>query len=194
MAEASEPRQLLNEMLCTQCRGKCCNRMPGCAAPEDFGEAKEERMKNVRHALRSGYWQLDCWEGLVQLPVSKREVNSPFFIRPRPLDGQVGVFNFTWGGRCIFLGLRGCKLPAGKRPFECRLLEPMPGDEKCVPHYVGKLTVAEMWLDAGIDLNGLGEEVQDGRDKADERGYRALGQLYRPAEPVCEMGDPPPGG
>jgi Fe-S-cluster containining protein len=150
--------------ICRACAGKCCRRLPGHAAPEDFGATKEEQVENVKVALRSGEWQLDWWEGEAELPVSKRKVVQPHLIRPKVLDGRGGIFNPTWGGACVFLADDGCRLSPEQRPFECRLLVPSNTGE-CKFEYVNKLYVAEMWLDAGINLEAIGRDVireQDG--------------------------------
>lgn len=156
----------LDEATCKECQGRCCKRLPGAAAPEDFGETKEERIENVLKALQSGDWQLDHWEGDATLPKSRREVDGPHWIRPKVLDGRTGVFSATWGGPCVFLTDTGCKLAAGARPFECRMTKPGKlGSYDCHGDYENKLTCAELWIDAGIDLEALGRDVireQDG--------------------------------
>ena len=151
---------------CRACGGRCCKQLPGSAAPEDFGSTKEERVRNVTSALASGDWQLDRWEGEGELPESERVVSDPYWIRPRALDGNTGVFSYTWGGQCVKLTTKGCSLPPRKRPFECRMLEPKSrsAGPSCVAHFQNKLTVAEMWVDSGIDLKAIGRSVEESRE------------------------------
>jgi len=144
--------------ICKACGGKCCKGLPGHAAPEDFGTTKEAQIEGVKKALHAGNWQIDWWEGVAELPVSKKRVDKPYLIRPKALDGRNSLFNPTFGGTCVFLGAAGCTLTAEQRPYECRLLVPSP-DFECNYAYESKLTVAELWLDADIDLAVLGNEV-----------------------------------
>lgn len=149
--------------LCPSC-GRCCKSQPGGAAPEDFGSSREEIIMNVRFALTEGNWRIDNWDGVAIMPVSDKDVMEPCWLRPATKTTEKGrIFSGIYGGECVFLdSTSGCRLTVDdkkiRRPFECRHLEPAPHCE-CKVHYKNKLTVAEMWIDAGIDVRALGHAL-----------------------------------
>lgn len=164
----------LNPKACKECGGKCCNGLPGGAAPEDFGTTKKQIEANVRKALLSGEWQLDCWEGEAEFSPGKT-AHSPHFVRPKCLDGrrEDRVFSYTWGGPCVFLTPKGCRLKPTKRPFECRMLVP-PKDKnsECVSKCNNKLTVSELWVDSGVNLVAIGESLE--KKATEDNGFEGV--------------------
>ena len=100
-------------------------------------------MTLLKKAINSGLYTIDWWEGD---PRENMNVyDRGYFVRPATKDKQGKLYDPTWGGGCIFLTNKGCKLEYENRPKECRLLEPRP-DNKCISHSKGKHGAALAWL------------------------------------------------
>ncbi len=115
---------------CTECGGVCCKKYPGAAMPEDFGMPDTTKLVE---ALRSGKWAIDRWEADTPL----------YYVRPAVTSAIGQLFDYSWGGPCVFLSGTGCKLPPDDRPSGCRLLE--PDVLGCIEHGAGKLEAGEAW-------------------------------------------------
>jgi Fe-S-cluster containining protein len=138
--------------LCTPCGGKCCKRLPGSAYPDDFPTREA-----LAHALQSGRWAVDWWEGDAR--EGKYELGRTYYIRPaiKGFEGQ--KFHPSWGGECTFLTPDGCALPGEARPRECRDLEPMENNTKCQMHNgTSKKMSAIAWITRSDEL---GEPTND---------------------------------
>lgn len=125
---------------CSACGGRCCKTMPGCAYPEDFGQALEK----LDSALASGRWAIDWWEGDPR--PGKDEMSKAYFVRPAVKGHEGRIYHGAWGGECTFLGPYGCELASDERPRECRHLEPLP-EGVCEMHGdCGKQSAAIAWI------------------------------------------------
>lgn len=111
---------------CGPCGGKCCKSMPGIATPEDFGAPDRDVMQSrLREALSSGRWAIDWWEGDPR--PDSHALDAAYFVRPATWDKRGTLYDPSWGGRCTFLGVKGCELEYDARPRNCRALIPRPG-------------------------------------------------------------------
>jgi len=99
-------------VLCTICKGHCCKRYPGAALPSDF---EKPLMRSLVKAFESGNWAIDWWEARY----------LGYFVRPA-IKGVSQLYDPSWGGECIFLTDRGCRLLFEQRPMGCRYLKPAP--------------------------------------------------------------------
>jgi Fe-S-cluster containining protein len=137
-----------NMGVCAKCGGMCCKEMPGVTSPEQWGIPLDE--ERVRKALRSGKWAVDWWEGDPRGLgyEDSGAVSIGYFIRPAVVGGGRGIFDPTWGGRCVFLRENGCELPENDRPLGCKLLEPNASNPgKCKMHgEFSKKEAAIAWL------------------------------------------------
>lgn len=137
-----------NAQLCSECGGQCCQESAGAAFPEDFGlkEPALDDFSQLRSALISGKWKIDCWDGeprvLRNIPKGEQELTTAYYIRPAHVDESAdNVFCRGWGGTCVFFtrGV-GCQLSSDNRPRNCRMLEPRkdraasPAGVDCVMH------------------------------------------------------------
>lgn len=117
-----------NPAICGRCGGHCCRQMPGAAVPADF----DHDVGRVIRALASGLWAIDWWEA----------ERPGYYLRPAIFGRQGELFHRSWGGSCVFLGPRGCRLR--RRPAQCRNLEPR-ADGECHLHGLTKRAVARAW-------------------------------------------------
>ena len=117
---------------CKACGGYCCNHMSGATYPNDF---KKPLHDSLVEAFKSGEWSIDWWEG--ETPIH--------YVRPKHLKVKWGgsLLDPSWGGVCVFLTESGCRLPADKRPAECRSLHKTDGGS-CVAEH-NKETAAIAW-------------------------------------------------
>lgn len=127
--------------VCGACGGNCCKSMPGAAMPSDFGSSAEEIAANLSDAFATGKWAIDWWEGDPR-DDGGDDLDRAYFIRPATTGGR-GLFDPSWGGRCVFLGDAGCEI-FERRPSGCRGLEPSPPD--CKVQHSGKQDAAIAWL------------------------------------------------
>lgn len=134
-------KNYLNAELCRECGGACCKFLPGECSPEDFGNPL---LENLIKAFESGKWAIDWWEGDPRN--NKDKLDRAYYIRPR-IKGVNKLFDPSWGGECMFLGEKECRLKPEKRPISCRLLEPQPKGISCIHHNgTGKRGAAIAWL------------------------------------------------
>ncbi|SRR5216684_513985 len=106
-----------NNALCGRCAGRCCQDLPGAAWPEQFGAPDRDKLlSGIVQLLGSGKWSVDRWDGW-------EGEGGGQFIRPATTKSKT-VIDYSYGGRCIFLGASGCTLSHGERPIVCRLLVP----------------------------------------------------------------------
>lgn len=131
----------VKEKICKKCGGKCCKSMPGAYYPEDFNLSEDFSKFEV--ALSSGEIAIDWWEGDAR--ENLEELDRTYFLRPSIKD-KIGVlYDPSWGGECIFLTSKGCKLEGDERPLNCKKLE--PGKDKCTLHdNVSKQGAAIAWI------------------------------------------------
>jgi Fe-S-cluster containining protein len=103
-------------------------------------------MERFRAALLDPQIAIDWWEGDPRGCDVDEEDELPvgYFLRPA-IVGVTRKFHAAWGGRCVFLGDTGCKLPHDERPHGCRALEPR-ADGNCVCHDGSKHGAAMAWL------------------------------------------------
>ena len=155
----------LNPTICQECGGKCCKRHPGAAFPDDITRNYgKDMLAALVSAFQDGY-TIDCWEGELGDGYPKNSeygidddydeyyeaedgYHTGYYIRPRcSKDDDSRLYNYTYGGRCLFLTATGCKLAPELRPTGCRMLEPKEGGETCKVHGGGKLDSAKAWWD-----------------------------------------------
>ena len=148
----SHRQNYLNEELCKRCGRRCCLKMPGATSPEDF---KKPLLSSLIAAFKTGMWAIDWFEGD---PTGKGKIDKGYYVRPA-IRGVNELFDPSWGGACIFLTPKGCKLPPSKRPLNCRMLEPR-GDGCCVLHIAGKCDIAIKWLLSHDIILKAAEEAQ----------------------------------
>jgi Fe-S-cluster containining protein len=134
-----------NKQICIICAGKCCKQCPGAAFPEDFKLSKPSDNHNfLVNSLKSGKWCIDWWEGDPRK--GHDEFIISYFIRPVMKGHENELTHAGWGGECIFLSDKGCTLPAGKRPKNCKMLEPR-SDNLCILHNnMGKQKSCIAWI------------------------------------------------
>jgi len=131
----------VNDELCSACGGVCCKAYAGTCFPSDFGEDRASVEKAVLHAISSGKYAIDWWEGD---PTGENNVSKAHFVRPAHKNALGSVYDPTWGGECIFLTDTGCSLEHDARPIACRELEPV-SPKNCVAHVKKKDSAIE-WL------------------------------------------------
>lgn len=165
--------------MCSQCGGRCCQRLPGNYHAADFGSTEDEVKANVLKALKTGRVCIDWYESMPEVKLKDDhdgyEYHGPgYFLRPAIKGSEGQLSDPTWGGECTFLGPNGCEHQFKDRPVDCRSLSfdkvvdwdednrPMPhcsqkhtGEgQKNNPKYIAALT----WLPYWDFLNGL---IQD---------------------------------
>lgn len=129
--------------------------MPGLAHPEEI---------NFQETVKSGKWAIDCWDGDPREKHSHGKIYRDFFhqvyyFRPKTKENEEYLTDFSWGGECIFLSDKGCVLPAEKRPYECRELEPKP-DFQCKSHN-NKQNIIFLWLPYQKEIRQILKEYND---------------------------------
>lgn len=135
-------KNYLNIEICKKCGGVCCKKLPGATYPEDF---EEPLLESLVETFKSGDWAIDWWEGN-PTHTGRREIDKAYYVRPRTKN-STKLFNPSWGGGCIFLDKKGCKLLPEERPKSCRMLEPKLGGVDCIHHdSTGKRGAAIAWL------------------------------------------------
>lgn len=148
----SEVEQYLAPEICAKCFGKCCKRYGGSAKPEDITRNFGDDLPiALRAAFATGLWVIDWWEGDPRgLDYDSSDyIGRGYYIRPRMLGDNDGLYNASWGGQCALLILgEGCSLAPELRPFSCRMIEPKGnGDGECISHGGGKNATAMAWLE-----------------------------------------------
>ncbi len=137
----------LNKETCKSCAGKCCKFMPGSCAPEDIinNFPSSSLKKSVSKALATGKYSIDCWE----------DSQSIYYVRPATTDKVGKTYDFSWGGKCIFLTIKGCKLTNEKRPYQCRMLKPSKNSGCKGQNKSGKYEMACKWRKTKLDLSNF---------------------------------------
>ncbi len=121
----------LNEKLCAKCGGQCCKVCPGALSPEDLTKP----LKAALIALfKTGKYAIDWYEAEEQ----------GYYIRAAVKDNN-NLFDPTWGGECVFLTDSGCELSLENRPYQCRMVEPVPDPKNCISHSGSKYNISELW-------------------------------------------------
>jgi len=124
-----------NNTLCTPCGGECCKAMSGVNLPEDF----DNNFENVKEALVSGKYAIDCWDFY-------DGAGSGYFIRPSTKGKEGEITDWSWGGECTFLTSKGCSLSSQTRPWGCRQLTPAPEFKCSYPFETNpKYLAAQQW-------------------------------------------------
>lgn len=113
--------------ICSNCKGKCCKRLPGSNFPEDFD--MENGTEKLIKAITNGNYAIDSWEGD---PGDGEIFKEAYFVRPATKNNIGKIYDYSWGGECIFLTITGCELKAENRPSGCIALEPK--ENICVLH------------------------------------------------------------
>jgi len=143
-----------NPDVCGPCGGKCCKTMPGIVHPDDI-EMSEEHLTTL--ITEKGY-QIDCWENN---PFDDgREIGQVFYLRPQTIKARNQVFDFSWGGQCVFLGDTGCQLDWITRPSQCRALVPK-ANHMCSfddPNF-SKKELAKAWFPHSEFLRNVGRKI-----------------------------------
>ena len=103
---------------CSKCKGRCCKWFPGTWSPDDFQDIESELLDLII-------------QGKATIATHDR------WLFPHPV-----ITTNTFVGPCIFLSPTGCTLEWEKRPYECRMLEPQPG-QKCIKHGIN---IREKWI------------------------------------------------
>ncbi len=131
----------VNTSICTDCGGKCCQKCPGIARPDDFGPV-ETLQATLESYLRTGFWAVDWWEGD---PRENGDLSCVRYIRPAIVGHKGETRHPAWGGTCILWSSdNGCSLPFNRRPYECRNLIPAAGGrENC--HGINKKETVLTW-------------------------------------------------
>lgn len=125
--------------ICKSCNGSCCKQMPGCNLPTDCAPPLSETLVSM---LSSGNYAIDAWEGD---PIGG-DRERVYYVRPRTKSAENKLYDFSWGGECIFFeDGKGCSLKEDERPAGCLLLEPKE-DGECKVHGAGKQEAATAWI------------------------------------------------
>jgi hypothetical protein len=161
-----------NQEICAACGGKCCNNLPGCAHPSDFGfqNMKDNEILNkLERMFHSGLWQIDWWESYEE----EFETDARgLFVRPSTKVGRGSIYHGAWIMEgCVFHIPYGCFLPFEERPRDCKTL--IPDRENCRHQELDderhpKLIAIEKW----IPYEGL--LVQAARNVGDQEDNNAL--------------------
>jgi Fe-S-cluster containining protein len=138
-----------NKLICTSCGGKCCKSMGCHYAPSDFTEITFETLNNL---LAEGYTSIDWWEG----DVFGGDRECTYFLRVRNVNAN--IVDPSWGGRCILLTDKGCKLSYQDRPKGGRSLIPNSSGD-CIVTY-SKEECCQEWYDYQDILDRLVEKYR----------------------------------
>lgn len=137
-----------NEKVCEICGGKCCKSLPGAYSPDDIQKIfpAKNLKASVKKALATKKVAIDWWDGAEPL----------YFIRPATKDKVGVIYDPSWGGVCVFLGLNGCELDRKNRPETCKRLDPRENGN-CVFHFKThpKLFMAKKWQKSNVDLGNF---------------------------------------
>ena len=121
-----------NPEICAVCGGACCKRMPGDLLPSDVKDDKQTKLVKM---FQSGKYGVGSWT---------HENHLRYYVRPRK-KGDLSIIAEFGSGECIFLGEKGCELPHNKRPWECRILEPV-ANGSCIAHSKDWDKARKAWL------------------------------------------------
>lgn len=133
---------------CEKCKGQCCKNYPGLVSPRNIIKLypSDALEISVLKALSSGLFAIDWLD-------DDRRVYK-FFVRPAVKEKYIlgkkekrwKIYDPTWGGECVFLTKKGCKLPFELRPENCKIVEPSD-NQRCTSHYKRnpKIAFARRW-------------------------------------------------
>lgn len=116
-----------NKDLCSKCGGKCCEGIPGVYHPEDLfpNMSDAQIQEKILAMIEQGdtvITDMDVWTD----PDSTWPTLCVKALAPRGKGlGNSWRQSFN-GGRCVNLTLTGCKLSTQDRPYECRIVIPVP--------------------------------------------------------------------
>lgn len=105
--------------------------------------------RRLAKAFDTGKWRVDEWYGDPRTPKSDGDM-IVYFVRP-DINGSIRNFSKGLFYPCTFLGDKGCELPYGERPRQCRDLKPGAGmfdgdrDDHCQDGY-SKQQAAIEWM------------------------------------------------
>jgi Fe-S-cluster containining protein len=120
--------------ICSECGGECCKAFPGIFHPEDFQDVEKEYNPKIMC--------LDWWEGYYE----DTDVHMPYFIRMRCVSDGDRMSSATWGGECVNLGKRGCKLPRKRRAAQCIQLVASADGNCTIDEKYTKVELVRAWL------------------------------------------------
>ena len=135
----------LNKDICFKCQGKCCKSMPGTCSPEDIMKLfpSNNLEESIKKALETKNYAIDWWEGKKPL----------YYIRPATKKAIGKVYDSSWGGECVFLTEKGCKLSDENRPLQCKQLKPAVDMHCGNTNNTNKHEMALMWKQINVDLS-----------------------------------------
>jgi len=144
-----------NKKICKKCGGKCCKMLPCMCLPEDFN-LKTGNEKLVS-ALKSGEYCIDWWGGNPSSDKKYKHIEIGYFVRPATKTKEGVLYDPSWGGECIFLTRKGCRLSFKDRPTQGKMLEPKR--KGCDIHGLSKQAVAIEWLPYNELLSNMREKI-----------------------------------
>ena len=103
----------INESLCQQCGGQCCQNYAGSYTPMDFQQPLTPDF--IVSLFETGNIVVD-------------ERYDVLYLRPRHINEKAGVINQrnSWGGTCCnWVKNKGCSFEYENRPSQCKQLIPL---------------------------------------------------------------------
>ena len=143
---ATAEGQLTNAAICAKCGGTCCKQSAGIYWPEEI----ELTVAAIVARVTRGEWAVDWWGGD---PSEGGDRDCIRWVRPAHKNARGKPIDPSWGGECIFLGKHGCRVQFERRPKQCRMLVPLPLQDREAnggchyeDEYSGKEAAAFAWL------------------------------------------------
>ncbi len=152
---------------CRQCGGMCCQKMPGIAFPDDFGPRETLTAVLVEY-FRTGYWAIDCWEGMDYEPNPLLR-QTVYYVRPATVKAKAEgkLSDWSWGGTCsLWSAEKGCSLAFNNRPRQCRTLEPSRNYFEAYSGPDDKEAAAIAWSSFQDELHAAWDIVRNEREQA----------------------------
>lgn len=132
---------------CAKCKGQCCMYMPGHYSPSDFPDLSYDALKTE---IEKGGIAIDWWEA----------TPNQYYLRARQIGEN--VVHGSWGGICVNLTPRGCRLSWEERPLGCRSVKPRKNKRgDCVGSYTKEICKND-WQQHSVVLNKLVEFFNNG--------------------------------
>lgn len=122
-----------NKLICSKCETSCCKQHPCAVFPEDV---KPFTLANIVNMLKGNY-SINSWDGDVG---KYDELGCVYYIMPK-VKSQKQIVTSSWGGECILLTDKGCKLSWEQRPTGGKLL--IPSETRCKPDIPDNLSDKE---------------------------------------------------
>ena len=151
----SQIEKIENKILCSQCKGKCCQRHACECLPYDFNFDVDL----IEKALESGKYSIDFERKSSQSFISRANKSITLnlysilcsqeeclYIRPRNKNRPIVdiLHSKEDEGPCVFWSLeKGCELSYEQRPTMGKVLLPLP-DNNCV-HLFSRGVLIEEW-------------------------------------------------